>query len=129
MKGIFFSLDLMVAFVLLLLVFSFSFEFLFGNFANEKEEYEKFSEETNLIKVSELMLTDSTKGLVEYEDNSVKHHLIKPEYWHLKKTEAIDGIDYHVEVLRLNEESSFNGNSISRIALCGRNLCVVKVTI
>ncbi len=129
MKGVFFSFDLMVAFAVIMLIFSFSLNFLFGNFYNQKQAYEKFSREVDLMKVSELMVTDSNKGLVEYEHNSVKHHIIKQDYWHLKETEEIDGTLYHIEVLGLNEKSSFNGSSISRIALCGRDLCVVKVTL
>jgi|GEM_PF-5804247 len=128
MKGLFFILDSMIAFVIILFILSFSLAFLFNNFMNEKNSYKNFSSQVNLIQVSELMVTDSKKGLVVYENNLVKHHLIKQEYWSLKTIKLIDGVSYAIEVLKLGEKSSFKGKSVSRVALCGGNLCVVKVT-
>ena len=128
MKGLFFSLDAIVAFVIILFILGFSFSFFTRSLSTEKQNYSFFSTQAKLIQVSELMVTDSEKGLVKYENEEVKHHQLKQENFHLKKEVSIDGENYGVEVLALNQKGSFQGISISRLALCGDDLCVVKVT-
>ena len=128
MKGLFFSMDAIIAFIIILAMVSFSFSFLLDDFANEKEDYKQFSAQADLVQVSELMVTNSRKGLVVYENNLVKHHQIRKEYWNFKGLKNFDRINYGIEVLSLREKSSYEGESVSRIALCGSELCVVKIT-
>ncbi len=128
MKGLFFSLDAITAFIIIVFILSFSFAFFANTLSIQKKSHSSFSTQADLIRVSELMVSSSDKGLVKYENNEVKHHEVKEENFNLKKVFMFDGKKYGVEVMGLKSSGFFEGDGVSRIALCGSDLCVIKVT-
>lgn len=117
-----FSLDAMAAFVVILLMLSISTTNLFVQLNNQKENYEQFIFQRKLIEVSELMISNSEKGLAVYDENTVKHHEIQDK--------GIDEFEeFYVEILELGEESKYeNKASVSRIVLEKEVVKVVKIT-
>ena len=117
-----FSLDAMAAFIVILLMLSVSMTHLFAQLSNQKENYEQFVLQRKLIEVSELMISNSEKGLAIYEENTVKHHEIQDK-------EIDEFVGFYIEILELGEESEHeNKQSVSRIVLEEGEVKVVKVT-
>lgn len=117
-----FSMDVMTAFIVILLMLSVSTAHLFAQLINQKENYEQFVLQRKLIEVSELMISNSEKGLAVYEENTVKHHEIQD-----KEIDESNG--FYVEILELGEESKHrNRSSVSRIVLEEGVVKIVKVT-
>lgn len=130
LKGQIFSADAVFSFVVITIIIFCTFVQSGLIIENSSESFNDFKTMTKLIQASELLITNSEKGLAIYENNEVKHHEID-----ILKLDGIDkdkllleNYDICITIENYFENCEHFQDKITRFVLCGGKVCKVEIS-
>ena len=133
LKGQVFMLDVLFAFFVILLSFASFMSLLYLSDRTMTGHYREFITQKKLLDASEKLITIE---LADYSGNSLRHHSLSIDKIQkfcelgldgIKRNLALDGYNISLKIGELLNEGNCSGMTVKRIALCGGNVCVLKI--
>lgn len=129
LKAQIFMTDATVALIIIMIATSFSIQKTDNAWQHNLKTYENTALDVKLLQASELLLTDSEKGFVKYENGASKHHEIDVSKVKLdKKTLLLEDYDVCLTITSFYGNCTHYSNKIVRFAVCNNEPCKLELS-